>query len=191
MIGCIISVAMEKTITIHDFKERLEHLIEKINKSHETLLVEENGNATIAVIPIAEYRRLLAINEPASLADFVAATQAELDLAIEKYADEKARVKHLRKFRRYLNELWDESRERTDDFGQMLILLKEGYADFENPSDMKLEHLHALRTAVDVLKKSEITPDMTEEIFEFLWKNDINTMPKIPDVVKLMEKAGI
>jgi len=181
---------MQKTVTIHDFKEQLEHLIKTINKSDETLLIEQNGKVTVAVIPFDEYRRLLAMNEPASLCDVVATTQAELKRAIEKYDDEKSRVRHLRRFRRYLDELWDESRGRTDDFGQMLILLKEGYADFEKPSDMTLKHLHAL-CAADVLKKSEITSDMTEEIFMFLWENDINTMPKIPNIVKLMEEAGI
>jgi len=182
---------MQKIITINDFKEKLEHFIETINKSHEKLLVEQNGKVTAAVIPIDEYRSLLAVNEPVSLEDFVAATQRELDSAIEKYDDEGERVKHLRRFRRYLDELWDESKGRHDYFHQILMLLKEGYADFKNPSDMTLEHLRALLTATDVLKKPEITIDTADEFFEFLWINDINAMPKIPDVVKVMEKAGI
>jgi len=182
---------MEKTITIHEFREQLEHLIETINKSNEKLLVEQNGKAAFAVIPADEYRRLLAVNEPASLEDFVIATQAELDSAIEKYDDEGERVKHLRRFRRYLDELWDESRKRADDFWQILTLLKGGYADFENPSDMTLEHLRIFRAATGVLEKPEITPDIRREIFYLLNGNDINTMPKIPDIVGLMEKAKI
>jgi len=182
---------MQKRITIHDFKEQLEHLIETLQKSHETLFIEQNGEATAAVIPIDEYQHLLAINEPASLEEFVTATQAELERAIEKYDDEKARIKHLRRFRRYLDELWDESQGRTDNFWQILILLKHSYADFEKPSDMTLEHLRILRAATGVLEKPKITPGMRREIFYFLNENDINTMPKIPDLVKLMEKAGI
>jgi len=182
---------MSQTMTINDFKDRVESLIQSVSSAHEQVVIQQDGEAIAALIPIEVYRRLLDSYAPASLSDLVASAQTELADALTDYDNEETRLEHLRAFRKHIKNLWQASEGRTDEFRQVLILLRAGLDDFDELSYMKPNHLRAFQTVTKMLEQPEITPKMRNEMFYVLLQNGINTLPKIPNIVELMEQAGI
>jgi len=178
-------------MTINDFKNKVESLIESVSVAHEPVVIQRDGESVAAVIPIEEYKRLFEAGTLVSLDDLVASAQTELAKALDEYDNEEERLEHLRAFRKYVKELWDASEGRTDEFRQILILLRAGLEDFDELSHITPNHLRAFQTVTKVLEQPEVTPKTRNEMFDYLWINDVNTLPKIPNIVELMERAGI
>ncbi len=182
---------MSKTMTINDFLNKAEFLIESVSSAHDSVVIQQDGKAVAAVVPIEAYRRLLKSDAPDFLNDLVASAQAGLAKALANYDNEEVRFEHLRTFRKHIKKLWYASEEREDEFRQVLILLRAGLEDFGELSYITPDHLRAFQRVAKVLEQPEITSKTRNEMFDHLWINGINTLPKIPNIVELMEKAGI
>jgi len=154
-------------------------------------VIEDQGRPVAALVSFADYQRHRPSKPPRALPQLVAGAVAEMTAALEEYEDEPARVRHLCVFRELLESLWEASAGRTDEFRQVLILLKAGLEDFEELRDLEPRHLQALQTVIRLLAQPEVTPTMRTEAFDHLLLNDINTLPKVPNIVELRKQAGI
>jgi prevent-host-death family protein len=183
-------VIMAHTLTIEDLQQQANQLIGTLREGQEPVLIEDHGRPVAALVSFADYQRHWPSRQPA-LPGLVADAEAEIAAAVEEYEDETARVRHLRLFRSQLDHLWEASARRPDEFRQVLILLKAGLEDFEELRDLEPRHLRALQTVTRLLAKPEVTATMRNDAFDHLLINDINTLPKIPNIVELMKQAGI